>query len=747
MPARALLIEVHLLGGRYHGADDWPPSPFRLFQALVSGAYGGRWRSEIGNHESEKDAAFRWLERLPAPHIAAPPKIDARATTYFVPNNDIDTVEGDPGRASDIRVGKRMRPILLTADAPLIYAWPFDSGEDHARRLCSLAERLHTLGRGIDAAFTRAEICAWQEAEARLVDHSGPVSRPGKLGDPRRDPLCPVPGSLDSLKRRYAAGAARFALHREGRTMVTLFNQPEKALARAVTYDRAPARLLFELRQPEDPSVFRPVPQEQACAVAIAIRDLATRRLKMLLPQREAEIDRLVTGRGAGAEDIGRRIRIIPLPSIGHIHTSPSIRRVLVEVPPDCPLPARAVMVALANQSLDRVDAETGEIIDDVVAGHTLLVPAEDDSMLWHYGVGDRAYRRWQSITPAALPVPQPRGRARGSGRMLAERQAATAVAQALRHAGFGRTDVAVRVQREPFRRTGARADAFNPDRFAGRLRHVAVAFSEPVSGPIVIGDGRWLGFGVMAPLRRGPPALHVFAIDQAEAPPLAARETLVRALRNAVMARVDTVIGGERRQRGETLPVFFTGHVEDGAPARSSHHEHLFFLADDVDGDGRIDRLAIVAPHLADRSIAYDPDRRSAIRSHLDVLDRALAGFTLLRAGRAGAPHLLPMAEPGDDDPVFGRAKAWVSRTPYRPTRHAGRRKDVKEAIVGDVLAECDRRALPRPEVEVIRFDSIPNGGGFSASVGLRFEVATCGPLLLGRDSHRGGGLFAAKE
>ena len=46
MASRALLIEVRLLDGRYHGAGDWPPAPFRLFQALVAGAYGGRWRAE-----------------------------------------------------------------------------------------------------------------------------------------------------------------------------------------------------------------------------------------------------------------------------------------------------------------------------------------------------------------------------------------------------------------------------------------------------------------------------------------------------------------------------------------------------------------------------------------------------------------------------------------------------------------------------------------------------------------------------
>jgi CRISPR-associated protein Csb2 len=188
-------------------------------------------------------------------------------------------------------------------------------------------------------------------------------------------------------------------------------------------------------------------------------------------------------------------------------------------------------------------------------------------------------------------------------------------------------------------------------------------------------------------------------------------------------------------------LPTFFTGHVADGAPARSGHHEHLFFLADDADGDGHIDRLALIAPHMADRTVAYDSTRRSATRDHLRLLDRALAGMTLLRAGRAGAPSLARAPEPGDDDPIFGGARAWVSRTLYRPTRHP-RRDAAEAAVAGDLVEECGRRGLPRPDVEIIEVKIGPRGGVL-ARARLRFQVAVTGPLLLGRGSHVGAGMF----
>lgn len=73
---RYLVISVTFLHGRYHGSrgqgerDPWPPSPLRLFQALVAGARSG-CRASLWT--DAKIEAFRWLERLDPPGIVAPP--------------------------------------------------------------------------------------------------------------------------------------------------------------------------------------------------------------------------------------------------------------------------------------------------------------------------------------------------------------------------------------------------------------------------------------------------------------------------------------------------------------------------------------------------------------------------------------------------------------------------------------------------------------------------------------------------
>jgi CRISPR-associated protein Csb2 len=145
-----LLVSVRFHDGRYHGRPDWPPSPARLFQALVAAAAQGETLTEEDWH------AFAWLESLEAPVIAAPPMRAGQGFRNFVPNNDLDAVGGDPGRVDEIRAPKVIRPILFDAETPLSYVWTFGETPDalaNARRVCAIAEGLYQFGRGVDMAW------------------------------------------------------------------------------------------------------------------------------------------------------------------------------------------------------------------------------------------------------------------------------------------------------------------------------------------------------------------------------------------------------------------------------------------------------------------------------------------------------------------------------------------------------------------------------------------------------------------
>jgi CRISPR-associated protein Csb2 len=135
--------------------------------------------------------------------------------------------------------------------------------------------------------------------------------------------------------------------------------------------------------------------------------------------------------------------------------------------------------------------------------------------MLRHYGLGDQSFTRWRTITPAALPEIAKRRRIEpsrrhaeakaGQERAAEQQRAAIAVIQAIRHAEILAGVDSVRVQREPFEANGERVESFaSGTRFSKEsLWHVEIEFSQPLFGPISIGDGRYLGLGLMSPIKR----------------------------------------------------------------------------------------------------------------------------------------------------------------------------------------------------------------------------------------------------
>jgi CRISPR-associated protein Csb2 len=484
---QALTITVRLLSDRWHGEGDWPPSPFRLFQALVAGTYGGRWRSE--GDRVANDRAFAWLERLDPPMVLAPRNKAAASVQYFVPNNDLDSVGNDPRRSPDIRTAKILKPLVIEGDEPFVFIWEFESELESAEIVATLCERLHTFGRGLDGAFASGTVGDIDAAKAFAENYGGSVARPAtNAGGAGATFLpCPAPGSLQSLHDRFDATRGRFVQVGTGRKATIEFRQPPKASMRLVAYDRPSRYFVFEFRELNDSDAFYPIRLAQSSVVAKAVRDLASDRLTMSTDSNLVE--KFIVGRGVAGDESRQRVRFVPLPSIGSVFTDPSIRRIIVERPPECPIAANDLQWALSGQALRSV-------------GSIRLVEAGTNSMPFQYGVG-RSARRWQTVTPAVLPTSHIRGRNGAKARLEAERSAALDVMQAIRHAGVRPRPSDIRVQREPFIERGLRADAFEPDRFEiGRLYHVDVSFNEEVSGLLSIGDGRWIGLGLMRPVR-----------------------------------------------------------------------------------------------------------------------------------------------------------------------------------------------------------------------------------------------------
>ena len=491
--SRALLLAVRFHEGRYHGhadrfrgADGWPPSPGRLFQALVAAA-------ARGTHLLADDRqALRWLEQLEPPRIAAPPVLRGQSVKLFVPNNDLDTVAGDPERVNKIRTDKHWRPCFFDPDQPVVYIWNFDSGETEAERVRSIAARLCQLGRGVDMASAVADILPRDQADAVLVAHAGTLYSPDGSGEV----VCPHSGTLASLIERHERARGRLVWNLSDGRPRQLFAQPPKASFRGVGYQTPPRRLHFELR---DESGFTPRPLRLAAPLIAGLRDAAAAKLRASLPAQGVLFEKFVVGRGAGPRDLDLRIRMTPLPSFGAAHTDLSIRRVMIDVPAQCPIRIDDLQWAFA--ALAPCDPETGE------AWPGRLVSTEDSRMADRFSRDGRIFR---SVTAVALSAAVRRRLGAGEDsaiknageRLREEARAARAVVHALRHAGVRARPTDIRVQREPFQRRGVMAELFaDGSRFSKHaLWHLELRFPHAVPGPLIIGDGRFCGLGVMAP-------------------------------------------------------------------------------------------------------------------------------------------------------------------------------------------------------------------------------------------------------
>ena len=276
-----LCISVTFLDPLYHGKGDsenpeWPPSPMRLFQAMIAGSKAGtrkaRWATQDSNVLGD---GFRWLERQYPPMIVAPRAEQTRAShTLFVPKNDSDEI---PDR-QDRLTSKPVHPQRLVPQEgnagdhqTIHYLWTI-SEEDwaesrpHAEIMTGEARCLMALGWGIDQAVGNGEILTPEQVDQlrgeRWRPYPNDTIEEGKLRVPKE-------GSLRSLESVYESFCARLE---DG-----MYNPPMKftrfASVRYVKGTQFPGKpyLAFEL---PDGCAFR---QESANEVAAMLRSLVCR--------------------------------------------------------------------------------------------------------------------------------------------------------------------------------------------------------------------------------------------------------------------------------------------------------------------------------------------------------------------------------------------------------------------------------------------------------------------------------------
>ena len=461
-----LRITVEWLDARYHGRE-WPPAPYRLYQAMLAGsAVNAR-----GNPTLE--AAMRHLETLSPPVITAPP-VDARSTvTAAVPNNDADVALALHARAEPALARAQSAKALTLrtrrarhVEGAVIYDWAAtpETGA-HIRALARIARSVTALGLGIDLAI----------AQVSLHAHPLPFS-PGIRYTPtptaRRNLRVPWPGAFDALEAAYRADRARIGAD-------AVAGAPE-APVRTVAYGSAleppPVRYAaFALRTADDRALS--VAGTRAVEVAAMVRHAI--RCAGTAAGLDPEVIAALMGH-AGEH----RIRVSPLPTVGHRHADGWVRRVMLTAPLGVHRDAWSdVVTRLAGAPLVR---EHGRAVAGVLVP---LLPG--DAVLARFRA---EAKRWTTATPVVLP-----GRDHRRGRARPHR----ALARVLRHAGLAEA-LLESATLEPAPRVAGSASAYRyrrPRHLAHfPVTHLSVTWRTAVIGPLALGAGTGYGLGLLVP-------------------------------------------------------------------------------------------------------------------------------------------------------------------------------------------------------------------------------------------------------
>lgn len=463
----AVSLTVELLSGRYDAAEvddreraEWPPHPARLFCALVAAA-----------RTDEDRVALEWLEGRPAPLVVAAGAPQETRRAAYVVVNALEKKGGNlthPGRTNNLRA----RTSAVPACPRVTTTWSGNPGSGVVDALDAMARRIPYLGRSTGVALVAAAVAP----EVVPVPHDATgqvVYEPCELLEREVSVRVPYPGFLAELDVQFATDrpaweVSRFQGYRQRQTAARP-NDGRQEFAPSVYTDLVMFR--FAGLRPQARLMVR---------FTGALRSAVLRTAGRMAPD-------VLHGHGADGRP---HVAFLALPDVGGDHSDGHLLGLAVAVP-DLPAEERAAVLravlGLRKEDLDGVV----EITVPGIGGVELLY---QPGLIRPWGASPQRWRhgslRWVSATPVVLDRYPKR-----------PEQVEDEVRNCLRRVGLPEP-VDVRINKDPLLPGAARLrPADLPSRVRGRLyRHIAVTFDRRVAGPVLVGAGRYLGVGLLAP-------------------------------------------------------------------------------------------------------------------------------------------------------------------------------------------------------------------------------------------------------
>lgn len=511
-----LTLQVHFIAHSYSGIRlregrfeelDWPPSPGRVLEALLSAALLGMKLSD--EQREETDAAFRWFEALPAPEIWASGQDETFRTRprLAIPQNN-------PNKSKLEQHSTLLAPTLKAVsrtDDPLEirYHWAIENTPETQRYfgiLQDAAARVSYLGRAED----RAELCLATTVETEIASLVRWTPQPNGetfLWVPRK-------GTTKGLCDRYE----------EPPKWRQLKPAAQDWMERRPYSDDAPRPM-----QPIEVAIFQILPDNDAPdAVPLSCDSETSGRWREFFRRRIVDLARnkdywdepelaseLLTGHAGNGQPAQKpHLAVVPLPTFNRDHTADGrVRRVALigYASPEVESNARDIYRTLFRAFDGDVEEVETPFSKTGVFPIRLHRVSHHDDRIWRPLCGKS--RVWCSLTPSAIsrgfavPKHTPDGQAISSNerhqRKLSEW--GKLLRDSLRHINLPDQLIAetlIEVSATPFLPKLQRAESYRAPGEKAVLTHVRLTFPEPVRGPIVLGDRRYFGFGLCAPVR-----------------------------------------------------------------------------------------------------------------------------------------------------------------------------------------------------------------------------------------------------
>jgi len=520
------VVTLRFPDSRFHGraqgeAREWPPSPLRVFQALVASA--ARLNPKLDGAEHY---ALQFLERLPAPIVIAPKPEYLDGYRLSVPNNEMDLVakawaagkyfeHGGDNDPATHRTMKRVTPILIPEDSCIQYLWQVDQGSDLSP-LFQVARAMSACGWGLDMVVGDARILPSEDTGESNTQKWLPVS----MGATVRL-RTPADGTLLALKKRHTEFLGRL-----GPDGMTLTPPAPLSAFRLVGYRRADepapkAVAAFKFMLP-DASRYRSFDTaRRGLTVAGMMRHVLSRCARKA-GWEEQRINSQVLGHQKETQATGSvdtslgRLAILPLPSIefrgdARGEVAGAIRRVLVT----SFSAGMGEVIQWAGKALsgdDLIDEGTGEVVASLSQ-----IPKDDQVLGRYLGYSSS----WTTVTPVVLPGFDDPGHLRRKmdrgvtaeeqKRMLLQldNRVDGLLRKAIVQAGF--PEAWARNAKLDWNRTGffpgvQPVSSYGiPDHLKKYPRfHVRIDWTDgqgnsmQVEGPVCLGGGRYLGVGLL---------------------------------------------------------------------------------------------------------------------------------------------------------------------------------------------------------------------------------------------------------